>query len=54
MPDHQLPGYVEANFRIMTFIVTRAPKLDDFPRERVYRSESLDLLFRHYFRNARS
>jgi hypothetical protein len=34
MPDHVLPPYVEANFRLMTFIMTRAPKLSDFPHER--------------------
>ena len=34
MPQHVLPPYVEANFRLMTFIMTRAPKLEDFPHER--------------------
>ena len=48
MPSHVLPPYVEANFRLMTFIMTRAPKMEDFPQERMYTKESLDLLFRHY------
>jgi len=54
MPDHMLPPYIEANFRLMTFVLTRAPKLADFPRERLYRPESIDLLFRHYYRNSRA
>ena len=54
MPEHMLPPYIEANFRLMTFVLTRAPKLSDFPRERLYRPESIDLLFRHYYRNSRA
>lgn len=96
MPDHVIPPYIEANFRLMTFVLTRAPKVSDFPREkyastasrsaremdaheespaqantvaevcsphalppdhivcRVYRHDSLDLLFRHYYKQARS
>jgi len=53
MPDHVIPGYIEANFRTMKFVMTRAPRLSDFPRERVYLPESIDLLFRHYYKNAR-
>lgn len=34
MADHIVPPYAEVNFRIMTFIMARAPKLSDFPRER--------------------
>ena len=33
MPDHIIPPYIEANFRTMTFVLTRPPKLTDFPRE---------------------
>ena len=40
--------------RTMQFVLTRAPKLADFPRERMYRPESIDLLFRHYYKNRRS
>lgn len=54
MRDHVLPPYVEANFRTMQFVMTRAPKLDDFPRERLYKRESIDLLFRHYYKNRRA
>ena len=54
MPDHIVPPFIEANFRTMQFVLTRAPKLADFPRERMYRSESIDLLFRHYYKNRRS
>ena len=54
MPDHIVPPFIEANFRTMTFVLTRAPKLADFPRERMYRPESIDLLFRHYYKNRRS
>ena len=54
MPDHILPPYVEANFRTMMFIMTRPPKVSDFPQEQVYRPEALDLLFRHYYRNKTS
>ena len=50
MPDHELPAYAEANFRTLTFVMTRAPRVADFPRETVYRRDSLDLLFRHYYR----
>jgi hypothetical protein len=50
MPDHELPPYAEGNFRTLTFVMTRAPKVADFPREAVYRRDSLDLLFRHYFK----
>lgn len=50
MPDHMLPPYAEANFRTLTFVMTRAPRLADFPRETVYRRDSLDLLFRHYYK----
>ena len=51
MPDHELPGYLEANFRTLTFVLTRAPLQSDFPREMVYRRDSLDMLHRHYYRN---
>ena len=34
--------------------MTRAPRLADFPRERMYNPEAIDLLFRHYYKNARS
>ena len=34
MPEHALPPYIEANFRTMTFVFTRAPKVSDFPHER--------------------
>ena len=34
MPDHLLPNYMEANFRTMQFVLTRAPKVSDFPKER--------------------
>jgi hypothetical protein len=54
MPDHILPPYLEANFRLMSFVLTRAPKLTDFPQERLYNSESIDLLFRHYYKNRRA
>ena len=49
MPEHMLPDYIEANYRrVMTFVLTRAPKRTDFPMERLYNSESLDLLQRHH------
>ena len=54
MPEHMLPPYIEANFRLMTFVLTRAPKMSDFPRERLYRPESIDLLFRHYYMSKRA
>ena len=54
MPEHMLPDYIEANYRVMTFVLTRAPKRTDFPKERLYNSESLDLLQRHYYKNARA
>ena len=54
MRDHVLPPYVEANFRTMQFVLTRAPKVADFPREKVYKPESIDLLFRHYYMNRRA
>lgn len=50
MPDHELPPYAEANFRTLTFVMARAPRLADFPRETVYRRDSIDLLFRHYYK----
>ena len=54
MRDHVLPPYIEANFRTMQFVLTRAPKVADFPREKVYKPESIDLLFRHYYKNRRA
>tara|TARA_B110001452_G_scaffold262000_1_gene261452 strand:- start:941 stop:1231 length:291 start_codon:yes stop_codon:yes gene_type:complete len=50
MVDHRLPPYVEANHRALAFMLVRAPNLKDFPREKVYRPESIDLLYRHFFR----
>ena len=72
MPEHELPTYAAANFRTLQFILTRAPKGKDFPREwyaepalpprrppspsrsralhRIYRPQSIDLLFRHFYR----
>lgn len=50
MVDHRLPPYVEANHRALAFMLVRAPRMDDFPREKVYRPESIDLLYRHFFR----
>mmetsp|Transcript_31553 Transcript_31553/g.99210 ORF Transcript_31553/g.99210 Transcript_31553/m.99210 type:complete len:139 (+) Transcript_31553:10-426(+) len=49
-PDHELPPYAEASFRTLTFVMTRAPRLADFPREPTYRRDSIDLLFRHYYK----
>ena len=54
MVEHVLPNYLEVDYRTTSFVMTRAPKLSDFPNERVYRKESLDLLFRHYYKNSRS
>ena len=34
MVDHQLPPYVEANFRSLHFMMVRFPKVSDFPREK--------------------
>ncbi|KAL1516066.1 hypothetical protein AB1Y20_002678 [Prymnesium parvum] len=52
MVDHVLPPYAEVDFRQPAVIFVRAPKVDDFPRERLYNKHSLDLLFRHFYRNA--
>ena len=54
MPKHVVPPYIEANFRLLTFVMTRAPRLEDFPKERMYHQEGIDLLFRHYYKNTRS
>ena len=54
MPTHVPPPYVETNYRIMTFIMTRYPRMSDFPQERMYTKEGMDLLFRHYYKNSRS
>ena len=35
MPKHVVPPYIEANFRLLTFVMTRAPRLEDFPKERM-------------------
>mmetsp|Transcript_76486 Transcript_76486/g.127456 ORF Transcript_76486/g.127456 Transcript_76486/m.127456 type:complete len:113 (-) Transcript_76486:434-772(-) len=51
MPDHQLPPYCEANFRTLKFVYTRDPKLTDFPNNKLYRTDSLDVLFRHFYKN---
>jgi len=53
MADHMLPAYAEANFRIPAFVFTRTPKIRDFPRERLYTRESIDLLFRYYYKSTR-
>ena len=50
MVEHQLPPYAECNFRKLQFIFTREPRQADFPRERLYRKDSLDLLFRHFYK----
>ena len=34
MPEHMLPPYVEANFRTLMFVLTRAPRVRDFPHEK--------------------
>ena len=34
MPYHVVPPYVEVNYKLMTFIMTRAPRIEDFPHER--------------------
>lgn len=47
-------SYIEGNFRTLQFILTRAPRRDDFPREKLYREDALDLLQRHYYKNTRS
>lgn len=54
MPKHVVPPYVEANFKLMSFVMTRAPRLEDFPKERMYTKEGIDLLFRHYYKNSRA
>ena len=54
MVEHALPNYMETNFQTMSLVLTRAPKLRDFPHERVYTPEGIDLLFRHYYKNKRS
>ena len=113
MPYHVVPPYVEVNYKLMTFIMTRAPRIEDFPHERyaafsprspkncgdslslslfsslmhsrfffchgvctrgrargspgsclacspsrplcrMYTQEAIDLLFRHYYKNARA
>jgi len=51
MVDHRIPGYIECNFRSLHFMMVRYPKVSDFPRERLYQPESLDLLYRHYYKN---
>ena len=53
MVDHLLPPYVECNFRSLHFMMVRFPRVSDFPREKVYQPESLDLLYRHYYKNFR-
>ena len=54
MVEHALPNYLETSFRTMSIVLTRAPKLADFPHERLYTPEGIDLLFRHYYKNKRS
>lgn len=51
MPDHELPPYCEANFRKLAFIFTRAPRRADFPKEKIYTKEAIDMLYRHYYKN---
>ena len=50
MPEHELPTYAAVNYRTLQFILTRAPKGKDFPREWIYRPQSIDLLFRHFYK----
>ena len=50
MVDHRLPPYVEASYKSLTFMLVRAPRREDFPRERMYLPESIDLLYRHFYR----
>ena len=50
MIDHVLPLYAACNYRTLRFIFVRTPRIKDFPRERNYRRESLDLLYRHFYK----
>ena len=50
MIDHVLPPYAACNYRTLRFIFVRTPRIKDFPRERNYRRESLDLLYRHFYK----